>query len=187
MAKFLGLLFSSFGALWTLLIFLGMTKKEVAFCLSLTAFMDVLARLLLPTLFDKLGFKKRTTFWICALFIGLGRSGEKTFFFFVFFHILKLNLKKILKLIKRKRFLKILPFYKIGFLKIFYYFFIIIFINICQLSVFKKILIYILLVLFIYFYLFYFLFIFFISIFINICKLSALKIFNCSISIGVIK
>ncbi|XP_051176327.1 monocarboxylate transporter 1-like isoform X2 [Leptopilina boulardi] len=52
----------------------GMTKKEVAFCLSLTAFMDVLARLLLPTLFDKLGFKKRTTFWICALFIGLGRS-----------------------------------------------------------------------------------------------------------------
>ncbi|XP_043483218.1 monocarboxylate transporter 1-like isoform X2 [Leptopilina heterotoma] len=53
---------------------IGMTKKEVAFCLSLTAFMDVLARLALPTLFDKLGFKKRTTFWICALCIAIGRS-----------------------------------------------------------------------------------------------------------------
>ncbi|XP_033218414.1 monocarboxylate transporter 12-like [Belonocnema kinseyi] len=53
---------------------IGMEKKEVAFCLSLTAFMDILARLVLPTLCDKLGFKKRYIFWISSLFIGLGRS-----------------------------------------------------------------------------------------------------------------
>ena len=57
-------------------LFVGMTKKEVAFCLSLIAFMDILARLVLPTLFDKFGFRKRYTFWVCSLFIGIGRSGK---------------------------------------------------------------------------------------------------------------
>ncbi|TGZ52829.1 Monocarboxylate transporter, partial [Temnothorax longispinosus] len=53
---------------------IGMTKAEVAFCLSLTAFTDILARLLLPTLFDKFGWKKRIVFWISSLFIGITRS-----------------------------------------------------------------------------------------------------------------
>ncbi|XP_011862379.1 PREDICTED: uncharacterized protein LOC105559003 [Vollenhovia emeryi] len=53
---------------------IGMTKAEVAFCLSLTAFTDILARLLLPTLFDKFGWKKRMIFWISSFFVGLMRS-----------------------------------------------------------------------------------------------------------------
>ncbi|XP_070514174.1 monocarboxylate transporter 2-like isoform X2 [Cardiocondyla obscurior] len=53
---------------------IGMTKAEVAFCLSLTAFTDILARLLLPTLFDKFGWKKRTIFWISCLLVGIMRS-----------------------------------------------------------------------------------------------------------------
>ncbi|GAB1869161.1 Monocarboxylate transporter 12 [Camponotus japonicus] len=53
---------------------IGMTKAEVAFCLSLTAFLDILARLLLPTLFDKFGWKKRIIFWVFCLLLGISRS-----------------------------------------------------------------------------------------------------------------
>ncbi|XP_011156579.1 monocarboxylate transporter 1 [Solenopsis invicta] len=53
---------------------IGMTKAQVAFCLSLTAFTDILARLLLPTLFDKFGWKKRIIFWISCLLVGITRS-----------------------------------------------------------------------------------------------------------------
>jgi len=53
-----------------------MTKAEVAFCLSLTAFTDILARLLLPTLFDKFGWKKRMIFWISCLLVGIMRSSN---------------------------------------------------------------------------------------------------------------
>lgn len=56
----------------------GMTKAEVAFCLSLTAFVDILARLLLPTIFDKFGWKKRMIFWVFCLFIGIARSGNSS-------------------------------------------------------------------------------------------------------------
>lgn len=54
----------------------GMTKAEVAFFLSLTAFVDILARLLLPTLFDKFGWKKRMIFWVFCLLVGTARSGN---------------------------------------------------------------------------------------------------------------
>ncbi|XP_029173669.1 uncharacterized protein LOC114942459 [Nylanderia fulva] len=53
---------------------IGMTKAEVAFCLSLTAFVDIIARLLLPTIFDKFGWKKRVIFWVFCLFLGSARS-----------------------------------------------------------------------------------------------------------------
>ncbi|XP_017755349.1 PREDICTED: monocarboxylate transporter 12-like [Eufriesea mexicana] len=53
---------------------IGMSKAEVASCLSVTAFTDILARLLLPTIFDKLGFKKRTVFWVFCILVGIGRS-----------------------------------------------------------------------------------------------------------------
>ncbi|XP_076762853.1 monocarboxylate transporter 2-like [Xylocopa sonorina] len=53
---------------------IGLTKGEIASCLSLTAFTDILARLLLPTVFDKLGFKKRTIFWSFCICVGIGRS-----------------------------------------------------------------------------------------------------------------
>ncbi|XP_011313909.1 monocarboxylate transporter 12 [Fopius arisanus] len=52
----------------------GMTEGEVAFCLSLTAFTDIVARLVLPVVYDRLGFKKRRLFWINALFVAMGRS-----------------------------------------------------------------------------------------------------------------
>ncbi|XP_032664228.1 uncharacterized protein LOC116840954 [Odontomachus brunneus] len=53
---------------------IGMTKREVAFCLSLTAFADIIARLLLPTLFDWIGWRKRVIFWIFGAIFGVARS-----------------------------------------------------------------------------------------------------------------
>ncbi|XP_034952019.1 monocarboxylate transporter 1 [Chelonus insularis] len=52
----------------------GMTEGEVATCLSLTAFTDIVARIVLPIIYDKLGFKKRRLFWINAFFVAVGRS-----------------------------------------------------------------------------------------------------------------
>ncbi|XP_012176466.1 monocarboxylate transporter 12 isoform X1 [Bombus terrestris] len=51
-----------------------MSKAEVASCLSISAFTDILARLLLPTIFDRLGFKNRTVFWVFCILVGIGRS-----------------------------------------------------------------------------------------------------------------
>ncbi|XP_076291674.1 monocarboxylate transporter 12-B-like [Lasioglossum baleicum] len=53
---------------------IGMSNVEVATCLSITAFTDIIARILLPTIFDKLGFKKRSVFWVFCLLVGIGRS-----------------------------------------------------------------------------------------------------------------
>ncbi|KAK1129011.1 hypothetical protein K0M31_020145 [Melipona bicolor] len=53
---------------------IGMSKAEVASCLSITAFTDILARLLLPTIFDRFGFRKRIVFWVFCIFVGVGRS-----------------------------------------------------------------------------------------------------------------
>ncbi|XP_017789942.1 PREDICTED: uncharacterized protein LOC108572253 [Habropoda laboriosa] len=53
---------------------IGMNNVEIASCLSITAFTDILARLLLPTIFDRLGFKKRTVFWVFCMLVGIGRS-----------------------------------------------------------------------------------------------------------------
>ncbi|XP_060813307.1 monocarboxylate transporter 13-like isoform X3 [Bombus pascuorum] len=52
----------------------GMSKAEVAFCLSISAFTDILARLILPTIFDRLGFKNRSIFWVFCIQVGIGRS-----------------------------------------------------------------------------------------------------------------
>lgn len=57
-----------------LLADIGMTKAEIASCLSVTAFTDILARITLPTVFDKLRIKKRFVFWIAGLLVGIGRS-----------------------------------------------------------------------------------------------------------------
>ncbi|XP_053598138.1 monocarboxylate transporter 12, partial [Microplitis demolitor] len=53
---------------------IGMSEAEVAFCLSLTAFTDILSRLLLPIIYDKFGFKKRRLFWVNVLCLAIGRS-----------------------------------------------------------------------------------------------------------------
>lgn len=51
-----------------------MSKAEIASCLSITAFTDILARLTLPTIFDKLRLKKRIVFWTFSILVGIGRS-----------------------------------------------------------------------------------------------------------------
>ncbi|KZC12316.1 Monocarboxylate transporter 12 [Dufourea novaeangliae] len=53
---------------------IGLTKVEIASCLSITAFTDIIARLLLPTIFDRFGFKKRSVFWVSCILVGIGRS-----------------------------------------------------------------------------------------------------------------
>ncbi|XP_031828547.1 monocarboxylate transporter 12-like isoform X2 [Nomia melanderi] len=53
---------------------IGMSNVEVAFCLSITAFTDIIARIVLPTIFDRLGFKKRSVFWVFCFLVGIGRS-----------------------------------------------------------------------------------------------------------------
>lgn len=51
-----------------------MSKAEIASCLSITAFTDILARLTLPTIFDRLRLKKRIVFWTFSILVGIGRS-----------------------------------------------------------------------------------------------------------------
>lgn len=51
-----------------------MNKAEIASCLSITAFTDILARLTLPTIFDRLRLKKRIVFWTFSILVGIGRS-----------------------------------------------------------------------------------------------------------------
>ncbi|XP_016919323.1 monocarboxylate transporter 2-like isoform X1 [Apis cerana] len=53
---------------------IGMSKAEIASCLSITAFTDILARLTLPTIFDRLRLKKRIVFWTFSILVGIGRS-----------------------------------------------------------------------------------------------------------------
>lgn len=53
---------------------IGMSKAEIASCLSITAFTDILARLTLPTIFDRLRLKKRVVFWTFSILVGIGRS-----------------------------------------------------------------------------------------------------------------
>lgn len=53
---------------------IGMTKGEVAFSLSLTAFADVVARLTLPTICAKLKFTNRNSLWVGIVCLGVTRS-----------------------------------------------------------------------------------------------------------------
>ncbi|KAL5278638.1 hypothetical protein ACFFRR_003333 [Megaselia abdita] len=53
---------------------LGYSKSDVAFCLSITAITDILARIILPPLFDKTTIKKRTVFLVSIIFVAITRS-----------------------------------------------------------------------------------------------------------------
>ncbi|XP_046748581.1 monocarboxylate transporter 2-like [Diprion similis] len=53
---------------------IGMADVEVAFCLSLTAFADVVARLTMPMIFGKLKLKNRKVFWVSSFLVGISRS-----------------------------------------------------------------------------------------------------------------
>lgn len=53
---------------------LGYDKNDVAYCLSMTAISDILARVALPPIFDKLNVSRRLVFLISSLGLGLIRT-----------------------------------------------------------------------------------------------------------------
>uniref|UniRef100_A0A1A9UZI6 Major facilitator superfamily (MFS) profile domain-containing protein n=1 Tax=Glossina austeni TaxID=7395 RepID=A0A1A9UZI6_GLOAU len=53
---------------------LGYNKKDVAFCLSITAITDITARIVLPPIFDRTNIKKRTVFLVSIIFVAVTRS-----------------------------------------------------------------------------------------------------------------
>lgn len=65
---------------------LGYSKSDVAFCLSITAITDILARIILPPIFDKTTIKKRTVFLFSIIFVAITRSSEY-YAFFVLCHL----------------------------------------------------------------------------------------------------
>lgn len=56
---------------------LGHSKKETAFCLSMTALSDIIARLVLPPICDRVKYKKRTLFFVACIFLTFSRSGKQ--------------------------------------------------------------------------------------------------------------
>ncbi|XP_055714008.1 uncharacterized protein LOC129808224 [Phlebotomus papatasi] len=53
---------------------LGYPKADVAFCLSITAITDILARVILPPICDRLVIPKRHVFMVAIFFVGITRS-----------------------------------------------------------------------------------------------------------------
>lgn len=53
---------------------LGYSTSEIAFYLSMTAIADVLARVVLPPICDRVNISRRTLFSIASIFLGLSRS-----------------------------------------------------------------------------------------------------------------
>ncbi|GAB0100905.1 Major facilitator superfamily [Sergentomyia squamirostris] len=53
---------------------LGYAKGDVAFCLSITAITDILARVILPPICDRLVIPKRHVFMVAIFFVGITRS-----------------------------------------------------------------------------------------------------------------
>lgn len=59
---------------------LGYTKAETAYCLSISALTDILARIIVPPICDKTKVSKRLVFMISILFVAITRSSECTKF-----------------------------------------------------------------------------------------------------------
>jgi hypothetical protein len=55
---------------------LGYTKQDTAFFLSMTALADILARVVLPPICDRVKIRRRTLFAIASVFLGISRSGK---------------------------------------------------------------------------------------------------------------
>lgn len=53
---------------------LGHSKKDTAFCLSMGALSDIIARLVLPPICDRVNYKKRTMFFVACIFLTISRS-----------------------------------------------------------------------------------------------------------------
>lgn len=63
---------------------IGYEKKDIALFLSVQALTDILARLILPPLCDRLNVRKRTLFMIGIFLLGISRSGKGQSFITVF-------------------------------------------------------------------------------------------------------
>lgn len=55
---------------------LGYEKGDIAFCLSITAITDILARVVLPPIADKFNVRKRMIFMVSIVFLAICRSSE---------------------------------------------------------------------------------------------------------------
>lgn len=55
---------------------LGYTKAETAYCLSVSALTDILARIIVPPICDKTKVSKRLVFMVSILFVAITRSSE---------------------------------------------------------------------------------------------------------------
>lgn len=55
---------------------LGYAKGDIAFCLSITAITDILARIVLPPIADKFNVRKRLIFMVSIVFLAICRSSE---------------------------------------------------------------------------------------------------------------
>lgn len=57
---------------------LGYSKTDVAYCLSMTAISDILARVVLPPICDRFDIQKRLIFFVSIFFVAITRSSEYT-------------------------------------------------------------------------------------------------------------
>lgn len=55
---------------------LGYSKTDVAYCLSMTAISDILARVVLPPICDRFDIQKRLIFFVSIFFVAITRSSE---------------------------------------------------------------------------------------------------------------
>lgn len=53
---------------------MGHSKADAALCLSMSALSDILARLILPPISDRVKYKKRTLFFVACIFLTISRS-----------------------------------------------------------------------------------------------------------------
>lgn len=56
---------------------LGYSKSDVAYCLSIAAITDILARVVLPPICDRMKIRKRLIFFVSIIFVMITRSSKK--------------------------------------------------------------------------------------------------------------
>lgn len=57
---------------------LGFSKADTAYCLSISALTDILARVIVPPICDKTKVSKRLVFMVSILFVAITRSSESS-------------------------------------------------------------------------------------------------------------
>lgn len=62
---------------------LGYSKSDVAYCLSIAAITDILARVVLPPICDRLKIQKRLIFFVSIVFVMITRSSKSQLNFYL--------------------------------------------------------------------------------------------------------